>query len=119
MRLSQLQEDSCPLAIEMGDDSLNIVYLPSGYTPELEDKFMASSEKNRAGGSLAEFLSGMLVKWDLQDDEGNVHPTDMDSLRHLPVKFLNSIVEAISEDMNPQKKTKGKNSAGTSLRKGA
>lgn len=107
MRLSQLLSEERTLPIEMDGDILTITYNPSAYTAEAEDRYIGNRETQRNIGALAEALTALLISWDLTDDEGETVALDRDTLRTLPGKFLNDVMEAINEDASP-KKAKGK-----------
>lgn len=116
MKLAQLLSKERTLEIDIEGDTLTVTYCPSDLTPELEDKMQTSFETNRAGGALAKYLSGLLISWDLEDENG-VIPLDTEALNTLPIEFLNKVAESIIEDSNP-KKTNAETSLGGSRRKG-
>lgn len=116
MRLSAvLSGKPVTLPIEINNDVLTVTYLPDKLTPELEDIYQADFETQRSGGGLAKYVLGVLDSWDLKDDDGNDYPLTIEGLSTLPIKFIGAISTAISEDMNPEKKTGG-SLAGTSRR---
>lgn len=116
MRLSSvLSGKAVALPIPINDDVLTVTYLPDKLTPELEDIYASDFETQRNGGGLAKYVLGILDSWDLKDDDGNDLPLTIESFSTLPIKFIGAISTAISEDMNPEKKTGG-SLAGTSRR---
>ena len=115
MKLAQLLAKERTLDIDIDGDTLNVTYRPSDLTPELEDRMQASFETNRPGGALAKYLSGLLIGWDLEGEDG-VIPLTPEGLAILPIEFLNTVAQAVIEDSNP-KKTNAETSLGGSRQK--
>lgn len=108
MNLSSFLSDTVKLAVPFGPETLNLVYRPGVYTPEFESKTREAAKSDDAD-FLSETLSGLLNSWDLLDDAGAPVPTDKTSLRAVPIKILSTCVNAVVEDMFPNRKA----SAGT------
>lgn len=113
MKLSQLITNKRKLAINIDDETLNVVYRPGAVTPEAQDAFMDDVTEQRLGRALALFLPKILIDWDLEGDEG-VYPLDPESLMVLPTPFLNTIFTALVADAGPNA-TKPAASEGGSL----
>lgn len=117
MRLSHVLADERNVTIEIDGEKLAVTYRPSSFTPEVEDAFLSTMDNRRSGNAMAQVLAGMLVGWDLQDEQGSVYPTTEAELRKLPMLFLGQVVEAIMEDIRPNAR-KRSSSNGGSLVKG-
>jgi hypothetical protein len=106
MKLSTVLSETVPLAIPFGSEKLNVVYKPSVYTPEFESSVEAASEK-KDSDALSSMLSGLLESWDLltENDKGQEVPvpTDVKTLRGLPVKLLATTLRTIVKDFSPNK----------------
>ena len=46
-------------------------------------------------------MQSLLVWWDVLGDDGNRLPTDLETLKRVPLEFLNKLNEAIGQDMRP------------------
>lgn len=112
MKISQILNDSKTLVINIDGDNLNISYKPSSLTPQIEENFLANVENKRSGFALAEFLSSVIVDWDLITEDGSEYTPTLDNLKSLPINFLNEVIGAIFEDLSP-KKTKSQTSKGS------
>lgn len=95
--------------------ALEVTYRPSGYTPIVEDEFKGAIESDRSGNAFANLLDGLLIGWDLVDDDGDEIEPTLEFLRTLPNGMLVKISNAIIEDMGSGKNTR-KNSGAPSQR---
>ena len=112
MRLSDLAKDRRTVTVTVNGGTVSVTYRPGGITPQSEDALRELIAEQRAGASLVAMLSGILVEWDLQDDEGQPYPMDAESLRRLPTVFLSAIAEGISADLRPNQPSGGSSAAG-------
>jgi hypothetical protein len=96
--ISTLRSDAQSLSIKVGDADVTIVYRPSGMTPALIDEISSAD-----GMSLPDFLTRLLVSWDVTDDAGVAWPTTPSALAELPVAFLRLVRNAIMEDLRGPK----------------
>ncbi len=113
VRLADLVRDEREIVVDVGGETLTVVYRPSSITPETQDLFYERIEKNRTGTALAEILSQRLVSWDLVGEDGVVIEISADMLRKIPVDVLAFVSNAVIADMeaNPEDR---KNFAGGS-----
>lgn len=116
LTLTDLMQDERTFTLTYLDEELEVTYRPSGYTPEVEDRFQSKIEANRSSNSFAEFLAGILVKWNLESEDGSPYPTDVSALRKLPSRFLSRVVSEITTDMQSEMEER-KNSGAGSLAK--
>ena len=103
MQLAQILGEQRTVTIPFGDDLLNVVYAPDQFTPELEERYMSMVQTQRSGMALAQIICGLVKKWDLVDNGGNVYPLEVQALSKMPVTFLNSVVDALNNDIMPKK----------------
>lgn len=101
MRISDLTRDRRTVAVQIGDGVVNVTYRPGGITPESEDRLREMISEQRVGASLVALLSGVLLDWDLTDDDGVPYPTTPEALSKLPTLALMAVAQAISESIRP------------------
>lgn len=111
MRLSDLAKDRRTVTVTVSGGSVNVTYRPAGITPEVEDGLRAMIAEQRVGATLVAMLAGILVDWDLQDDDGAMYPIDADGLRRLPMQFLAAVAQAISGNIGPNPSSGGSSAA--------
>ncbi len=112
MRIGNLVRDRKTVTVQVGDGTVQVTFRPSGITPEIEDRLRDMIAEQRVGASFVALLSGILVEWDLQDDEGRPYPMDAESLRRLPTVFLYAVAQAVSAEMVPNPPSGGSSAAG-------
>lgn len=117
MELSDLIRDERNLAVNVGDEILNVTYRPSGFTAAAEEKYLDAIERRRVNMAFVEALCEILTSWDLVQDGEPVSIT-LESLKMLPAKLLSDIFMAIVEDNRLGGKETRKNS-GDGLRRAA
>jgi hypothetical protein len=96
--VSALRRDQRVLSIQVGAETVEITYRPSGVTPALIEELSGPD-----GMSLPEFLSRLLSLWDVTDDAGEMWPLTVEALAELPVEFLRQVRDAIMEDLRGPK----------------
>lgn len=99
-RLAQILAETHTLIIDKYD-GLSVTYRPNALTPETHDAAIALLEKQRGGAAVAQSLALVLVSWDLIDENDQPYPTDEQSLRTLPNRFLEDVFTAIVNDQRP------------------
>lgn len=114
--LDNLKKDVRTCTVEYNGETAQVTYRPSGYTPEVEDRFQTYVQSSRSSNGFAEFLAGILISWDLLDDNGKEFPIELEDLRTLPGRFLTIVVNAITADMQEANDENRKNSGAGSLR---
>jgi len=112
VRIGKLSANTATVAVEIDGETLNVVYRPSGLTPETEDRLQEMVKEQRGGASLIVLLREILVSWDLLDDNDQPLPVDERTLRGLPITLLSRVAEAISDDMRPNPQSGGRSAAG-------
>lgn len=75
-------------------DTMDVGYNPHAVTLEVID-LIANAETLEG---VAVQLSKVLVWWDLLDDKGKRLPTDLATMRSLPVNFLLKVMDDVTED---------------------
>ena len=91
-----------PLTTEFAGEEVNLRYRSGIITPEWEQKY-----KGKPDGVYQQ-ASEIIEEWDVQGDDGKPFPTDLDSLKTLPVEFIGHIVSACANDLVPNRKTSGR-----------
>lgn len=104
MKISHLLKGQRPLTVDLDGEKLTLTYRTGAVTPATHDQALDLVEKQRVGAALAKSLSLSLLSWDLTDEEGNAYPVAEESLRLLPVSFLDKVFTAIQEDLVPNER---------------
>ena len=115
IQIADLMRDERTCTVEYQGESAKVTYRPGAYTPIVEDAFQTAIETNRPSRGVAEMLAGLLVGWEVLDDDGNEIPVTVKFLVAVSSSFLFAVINAITSDMNAAKEDR-KNSAGGSRR---
>lgn len=137
-KVSQIAKERKDLFIQVGDiqgEGINVTYSPKAYTVALEDKLEALASRTFQSSSVLillagfhpgdegfkteaddagpadEEVDGLVMDWDLVDDDDQKLPIRVTTLKGVPLRFLTDVLEAIQEDAKPSKDA-GKASAG-------
>lgn len=101
--------------VDLGDgDHLTVTYRPSAYTPEFEMKTQAAIDaKDR--DALGKMLVDIVLDWDLYEDEAQKVkvPITVERLRTLPMLVLGPTLEAIGENLSPNRRSAVPSGAGS------
>lgn len=79
---------------------VDFAYRPGEFTTELLETVSEEANAENVAG-VAEMMVPLLVWWDVLDEEGNRLPTDLATLKRVPLDFLNKLNDAIGRDMRP------------------
>jgi hypothetical protein len=125
LTLGKLAGKLASVSFGYADETVNVSFYPSRYTPKLlaqlmdvaslgdytADKINAKLEAEGLGAlgglshaldAIADVLSTLLAGWDLMDEEtGAPYPTTREALRGLPFDFLSAVLGAVSDVMSP------------------
>lgn len=105
MQVGRFRSKRKDLSIDFGDgDVLELTYDPNFLTPNAEDELRDS----KTSAELAKFLEGMLLDWDLTNEDGTPFDISYENLCTLPVTVLGLVTTAIAEDQNEQTRAEGK-----------
>lgn len=120
--LSDLILDQRTIAVPIGKDPENkgdieivVTYRPSGLTPIIEAEANRMYAQGLQGCGTARLLSGMVVKWDITNDDGDPIPVTYEGMTLVPVFALAKILDELLADVR-QSKEDLKNSGGGSHR---
>lgn len=113
IKISHLKNDEREVTVTYGGEEAVVVYRPSGYTPVTENAMQDAMGDRRPGAGLARLLSGILVSWDVLDEDGDQMDTTYETISKLPVPFISAVVSQVSDDMNSDRE-EIKNSGGGS-----
>lgn len=84
------------------ESSVDVEYRPGAVTPALVEDV----SKTDAEMPLVQFLSALLVKWDILGEDGQPLPVTPATLAELPLEFLRLVRDAILEDLRGPKATR-------------
>ncbi len=118
IRLSDLQRDERTCTVEFEGESAEVTYRPSAYTPEIEDQLQTAMESNRPSNGIARWLAGIVVHWEVMDENGEEIPPTFENMRRMSSTFLTTVINTITDDIQVRREDR-KNSAGGSQRKGS
>ena len=82
------------------EDVVDFGYRPAMFTTELVEEVSKEAEENNLHG-VAEMVEPILDWWDVLDDEDKRLPTDLATIKSMPLRFIMDIVEQIGGDMRP------------------
>lgn len=99
MRLSEIFSTSKTVEVTIGDGKLAVTYRPDAVTPELVDRM--NNTGSAPGEAIATSVVELVESWDLTDNDGQPYPLTVEAVRKLPVSFLSSVTNAITDDINP------------------
>src|SRR5512136_3112390 len=88
IKISELSQNERTCKISYGEETAEVVYRPSAYTPELEASVQQAAEKNLPGRLLVAMLSQLIHHWDVIDEAGNELVPTSENLGKLPMEFL-------------------------------
>jgi hypothetical protein len=101
--LTHLLQDVRTCTVEYDDESAQVTYRPSAYTPEAEDTYQREIDARRPSGGCADVLSVMLLSWEVLDEDGVEIPIELELLRGMPSAFLFAVMAAIVRDLNTER----------------
>ncbi len=92
MNLQDLAKRERQLIVPIADEQVAMVYNPYKITGRFRDQHV----------TIAAFLAGCLISWDLQDGEDSVPLTAKDIQGQVPAIIRRLIFSAIGEDLYPK-----------------
>lgn len=91
------------IPVTYGDETFDVAYLPGEFTGDLLAT-VADTDETKATAALDAMLAlllPVLVRWDIEDENGENLPITSASLRAVPLAVLRAILGAIQEDSRP------------------
>lgn len=114
--LSELMQDKRSCEVKIGDETAQVVYRPSAYTPIVEDALQTAIEGRRPGTGMAEYLAAIIISWEVIGDDGEEVPITKESLSSLPSRFLSEVSAAITDDVRAGGEERKNSGAGSRKR---
>ncbi len=102
--LDQVMNQEAKTDLKVGEETLEITYNPSNWTPEFESTLKVSDDNPFASVLYARMVSKIVTRWDLMEASGKPVKLTEERLSKLPVRFLADVVGALTEHMSPKKK---------------
>jgi hypothetical protein len=106
--LSKIASNTASVTLEVGEDTVTIVYFPARMTEKVFSQLQAMSgtdEKNihEHFDGFNQAIISMVKSWDVfEDDKEKVmFPLDKDRLGELPIFFRMQVIETIMNDIRP------------------
>jgi hypothetical protein len=104
VRLSDLRSETKAVTVHFDAGDLKVTYRPNAFTADASDKVQAAmQDPTQQTDAMFQMIGGMLVDWDLEDNDGNVIDLhDVAQLRaEVPMNVFGRIFMDLSEDQNP------------------
>lgn len=99
LSIAKMAAKTNDLTFDFGGEQVNVTYRSGMITNEWEEKY-----RNKEDGIFHQ-VNDLVVKWDVTDDKGKALPTDLDTLKTLPIEFLAYLVRQCAEDLVPNRRT--------------
>jgi len=106
----ELVRNERTISVEIDGQEGEVTYRPGAMTPELEGVLTRASDPAQA---VVDVMAELLIGWDVLDENGEVLPTDAETLAALPSSLISEIYRAITADMSDLREMR-KNSGGGS-----
>ena len=103
LKLSQLLENQKKLKVEINGEVLEVSYRPSALTPAMETKIQDLFKENYPLNGMAHALAGILIDWDVTNEEGEKVKPALDFLLNVAGSVLLSILQAVYDDTQVSK----------------
>lgn len=101
IKISDLARDRRSIQVPFGDQLLEVTYLPSAFTAELEGRDAQLRAQGRPLAALALQLAESVIAWDLEDDRGQPVAVSREAMELLGLDALTRIHLAIRDDLLP------------------
>lgn len=102
-KLTDLVASRKTIRVPIGDGALKVTYRPSVVTPRLQKAVAAAQRDQDIDAGMLEPVSKLIASWDLTDDAEEVIETAPDALADVPAQLLLAVLEAIGNDMAPNR----------------
>lgn len=98
--LTKMRKSIRTAQVTWDEDVVDFGYKPAMFTTELVEEVTSEAESNNLHG-VAEMVEPLLDWWDVMDDDDKRLPTDLETIKGMPLTFVMSIVDVIGSDMRP------------------
>ena len=113
IKIGDLSKEVREISFVFADETVNLSYKVGKYTGEAELRLSEAQTDKQPVNGLVNLLDGMLVSWDVLEDDGKPMPVTVENLRRLPVNFLAEVANTITEDMRPNAVTASPSKGGS------
>ena len=90
------------LETEFAGEKVVLKYRSGVITPSWEAKYKGSPD------GVYQQAAEIIESWDVEGEKGKPYPTDVESLKELPVEFIAHIVSACANDLVPNRTASGR-----------
>lgn len=99
--LNSMKSRTKLLVVEWDGETVDVSYFPNVVTPELLERVTAAAEQDNLD-VLGVMLEPVLEWWDILEYDGGPRlKTDADTIKLIPMSFLNALQAAIQEAQRP------------------
>jgi hypothetical protein len=113
IKIGDLSKEVREISFVFADETVNLSYKVGKYTGEAELRLSEAQTDKQPVNGLVNLLDGLLVSWDVLEDDGKQMAVTVENLRRLPVNFLAEMTNAITEDMRPNAVTASQSRGGS------
>jgi hypothetical protein len=120
VKLQQLFNSTQEVLFDYLGNEITVQYKASGLSPEklvkAEDIQRAASttgESEKALRALVELVAGVIVSWDVLDEDGQPIPVTEEFLWDCPLDFVMGLIEAVRGTQEPKKTNRGPSRRGS------
>lgn len=98
LSLSDIIEDAATIEVPIGENTLELTYKPSEFTPEQEQRFVAKQKGEVKSDALVQWVVDLVTEWQLWDGDRRI-PVTTEELSKLPLSFIGDVIMGIAEDV--------------------
>ena len=101
VKMSEMTGRTKVLTVKWDGEEVDVSYFPNVVTPDLLEKVDEAAKLDNLD-VLGVMLEPVLDWWDiLETENGPRLPTDQETIKRIPMSFLDALQKAIQEDQNP------------------
>jgi hypothetical protein len=113
-KLTDLLPSQTWLTVPFGSTAIKVAYRPGAVTPRFQKAARAAQGEGNLDASLLEPLCLLIAAWDISDADGALLEITPAGLETVPLPVLFAMLNAITEDMVPNRSRAGVSSNGSS-----
>lgn len=91
------------ISVPFGESALKVSYRPNVVTPRLQKAISQAQREQDIDAGLLAPMSELIHSWDLTSDSGETIETTREALADVPAQVLLAVINAIGEDMAPNR----------------
>lgn len=100
MKLSTIKDKVSTATIAWDGETVEVGYRPGTFTMQIAEDVAEAAALNDLS-VISTVLEPILDWWDVLDDEGARLPTDVATIRAMPIGFLMAVMDGVQATMRP------------------